>query len=305
MDWKTLVGAGVDIGVNVAVSRFAPGIGGSLLGGTVGGVAGSVTESVLNGEGVDVEDAGKSAVYGGIGSLVGHGVGGTIGAASRWGAKKAGSELGRAATLSSDASTAAKEWKDADSALTTARDDLSKINKNIHPFKYSKAQKAVTQAEGKAAKSQSEWENAQIKADNPGFSVSKMKSRKQTLEAMGKHLRGGKGRASNKKDFREGGWGNTGLRSLGSAIGAGMADGRSPAQKSPAGGGKQGGKDGPDAQGPGGQKIQVSWGGEKYMKGESKEPFAPDPKYTTEGDATGFLLYPVGVNQQIRNWYVG
>ena len=304
MDWKSVAGLGVEVGVNVAVSRFAPGVGGAIVGGLAGGAAKSLTESTLKGQGIDAEGMAKSSVYGGIGSLVGHGVGGGLGMASRLGAKKAGTELGRAATLSSEASTAAKEWKTADSALTKAQNKLSNTNKLAHPFKHNKAQKAVTQAEGQVKKSQSKWEDAQIKADNPGFSVSKMKSRKQALDAMGKHLRGGKGKASNKKDFREGGWGNTGLRSLGSAIGSGMADGRSPSQK-PSGGGKQGGKDDPGTKDPGGQKIEVAWGGAKYMKGEQKEPFAPDPNYKTSGSTTGFLLYPVGVNQQIRDWYVG
>ena len=301
MDWKSLAGLGTEVVVNVAVSRYAPGVGGAVVGGLAGGAAKSVAESTLRGKGVDVEDVTKSAFFGAGGSLAGHGVASGLGAASRLGAKGVASKLAGAKSLSDDATKAANEWKTADNAVGQADSTLKFLHKGRDATKYQKAQDAVTQAKKDADAAMGKWESAQIKADSPGFSVAKMKDREKVLDFMGKHLRGGKSKASNKTEFKQGGWGNTGLRVLGGSIAAGRTGGGDSAQSSP-GNGKGGGKDKP---GPQMQQIEVAWGGAKYMKGEQKEPFAPDPNYKTSGSTTGFLLYPVGVNQQIRDWYVG
>ncbi|NKY54016.1 hypothetical protein [Nocardia vermiculata] len=318
MDWKSVAGLGVEVGVNVAVSRFAPGVGGSIVGGLAGGAAKSLTESTLKGQGIDVEDATKSALFGAGGSLAGHGAASGIGALSRVGAKRVGAELGQANKLVSDATKAGDELTKAKDGLTSAkkgladaRNDLAKINRALHPIDYKKAldsvkqaKTAVQQAGAKVGPARMKQVDADLLASRSRSSISGMQRRQKALDAAGKHLRGGKGKASKQDSFEAGGWGNTGLRALGGSIAAGRADGRNPAQSSP-GNGKGGGKDKPGKTGPQLQQIEVAWGGAKYMKGEQKEPFAPDPNYKTSGSTTGFLLYPVGVNQQIRDWYVG
>lgn len=298
MDWKSVAGLGTEVVVNVAVSRYAPGLGGAIGGGLAGGAAKSLTESTLRGKSVDFEDMSKSALYGAGGSLAGHAAGSLLGAASRQGAKQVASKLAGAKSLSDDATKAANEWKTADAAVGAAK--AKKVEALWNNGDIKAADDALTAAKKGNEAALKKWEAAQIKADAPGFSVAKMKNREKSLEFMGKHLRGGKSKASNKTEFKQGGWGNTGLRALGGSIAAGRTGGGDSAQSSPGGG-----KDKPGKTGPQLQQIEVAWGGAKYMKGEQKEPFAPDPNYKTSGSTTGFLLYPVGVNQQIRDWYVG
>ncbi|MGW5520529.1 hypothetical protein [Nocardia africana] len=291
----SLLGLGANLLVTAAVSRVAPGLGGSV----VAGFAGGATESFVEGD-TNLGDVMKSGGYGAAGSLIGDGVGRGLGVAARYGAKGAESALGKATTLSTDASKAAGEWKTADDALEAARNKLAGTNKlNISGRR--SAQKAVQTAEKDAAAAQKKWEDAQIKADDPGFSVSKMQQRKKILDRAGKELRGGKGRAK-QPGFQKAGWGNTGLRSLGATIGANTAGGRNGGSSSS----DSGGDDKTPKPKPTAQNVELVWGGKQYMASPPKEPIVQDPSYQVAIDSpTGFLLCPKSLNDQIRRWYVG
>ncbi|MFF4027460.1 MULTISPECIES: hypothetical protein [Nocardia] len=291
----SLMGLAANLAVTAVVSRVAPGLGGSV----VAGFAGGATESLVEGD-TNVGDVMKSGGYGAAGSLIGDGVGRGLGVAARYGARGAESALGKATALSTDASTAAGEWKTADDALEAARNKLANTNRLNLPGRQS-AQKAVQTAEKDAAAAQKKWEDAQIKADNPGFSISKMQQRKKILDRAGKELRGGKGRAK-QPGFRQAGWGNTGLRSLGATIGSNTAGGRSGGSSSS----DSGGEDKTPKPKPTAQNVELMWGGKQYMDSPPKEPIVQDPSYQVAIESpTGFLLYPKGLNDQIRRWYVG
>lgn len=290
----SLMGLAANLAVTAVVSRVAPGLGGSV----VAGFAGGATESLVEGD-TNVGDVMKSGGYGAAGSLIGDGVGRGLGVAARYGAKGAESALGKATALSADATQAAKDWEVADNALTAAKNNLAGKGR-LSPGRQ-KAVDAVTAAEQKATAAQKKWEDAQIKADDPGFSVSKMQQRKKILDRAGKELRGGKGRAK-QPGFRQAGWGNTGLRSLGATIGSNTAGGRSGgSSSSDSGGGDKTPKPKPTA-----QNVELMWGGKQYMDSPPKEPIVQDPSYQVAIESpTGFLLYPKGLNDQIRRWYVG
>lgn len=121
-----------------------------------------------------------------------------------------------------------------------------------------------------------------------------LENRKKELEAKQKGW-------ANSKGAKNAGWKRNSLRAAGIAAATGLS------WQSPRGGSDSGGSDGGDKQ-PGGkppatQQVTLTWGGSQYMDSPAKEPIAPDPGYTATG--TGFLLYPQGLNEQIRRWYVG
>ncbi|PPJ03083.1 hypothetical protein C5E44_34815 [Nocardia nova] len=122
-----------------------------------------------------------------------------------------------------------------------------------------------------------------------------LENRKKELEAKQKGW-------ANSKGAKNAGWKRNSLRAAGIAAATGLS------WQSPRGGSDSGGSDGGGDKQPGGkppatQQVTLTWGGSQYMDSPAKEPIAPDPGYTATG--TGFLLYPQGLNEQIRRWYVG
>lgn len=122
-----------------------------------------------------------------------------------------------------------------------------------------------------------------------------LENRKKELEAKQKGW-------ANSKGAKNAGWKRNSLRAAGIATATGLT------WQSPRGGSDSGGSDGGGDKQPGGkppatQQVTLTWGGSQYMDSPAKEPIAPDPGYTATG--TGFLLYPQGLNEQIRRWYVG